>query len=780
MELNMNTVNQVPKGKVVYAQGTEVDSVSLVVKGRVFVYNAGTKILCGPGSFLGVSDLVEGKYAANYYTVEDVQLFPVKVKNLEDMENLFENRTDYRSTVVTALSKQIAELNKVYAILNKGAASLRTFIQNNYHTYQEIGKKNSVSVVKVPELNEIPEQECYEDMGALAYYVECASLPAEIQKAYYAHGSAIAAHHMEEQIQTVELLQEHCEELAGYVQNLIQWLAGSQENCLFSLVARMALDMKKMKVDMSGINKLVQSIRAKVLEVENFMVSKTGRKFEIDKEKMEQVYALIAMEEAEAVEEDTDEISAEIAIRYAGVDTETIEKELNGSLGKILAYSELPEETCTKFQQYVLAFLNMHDKASTEDDARKLRKNIANGFYEIYEAVFLKAYKEKENERVIDLFLNYGFVDERLLTKEQLIELYCAEDQNNGEGPCNVYTGRSWLAAVLEGKKEPSKSEFDMDYGESLRDMKKSGQITEEEMKEAQNDQMKKFQYEIKNMFRYNSRVVSGQISIFVPILYKDQFMGHLDQSLMTTDKANAIIKKITSVDYSLFYREGMINDKDKGIDKEYIQQEVFPDIILLPTYGSNGAMWQEIEGRRRTSHSRFLFPIFAENDMEDIFIRVCGRFRWELCRTIQGTTWNDVKYKSLTSEYVDYIQFYKKNRALSEEKKEKLKMQIQKGRGNTREVFVLDYVLWVKNECTGSMRLNKVAREILATYCPFVKEIREKLNGQPLFQEAMARQQREMQKKVKELDLRYRTLEKKGVVISEEMKQTLEFYRDK
>ena len=293
-----------------------------------------------------------------------------------------------------------------------------------------------------------------------------------------------------------------------------------------------------------------------------------------------------------------------------------------------------------------------------------------------------------------------------------------------------MYTGRSWLAAVLEGKKEPSKSEFDMDYGESLRDMKKSGQITEEEMKEAQNDQMKKFQYEIKNMFRYNSRVVSGQISIFVPILYKDQFMGHLDQSLMTTDKANAIIKKITSVDYSLFYREGMINDKDKGIDKEYIQQEVFPDIILLPTYGSNGAMWQEIEGRRRTSHSRFLFPIFAENDMEDIFIRVCGRFRWELCRTIQGTTWNDVKYKSLTSEYVDYIQFYKKNRALSEEKKEKLKMQIQKGRGNTREVFVLDYVLWVKNECTGSMRLNKVAREILATYCPFVKEIREKLNG--------------------------------------------------
>lgn len=780
MELNMNTVNQVSKGKVVYLQGTEVDSVSLVVKGRVFVYNASTKILCGPGSFLGVSDLIEGKYVTSYYTVEDVQLFPVKAKNLEDMENLFENRTDYRSTVVMALSKQIAELNKVYTVLNKGAASLRTFIESSYHTYQEIGKRNSVTVVKVPELEELPEQESYEDMGAVAYYVECASLPSEVQKAYYAHGSAIAIHHMEEQIQTVETLQEHCEELAVYVQNLFQWLESSQDNCLFSLVARMALDMKKLKVDMSGIHKMVQSIRAKILEVENFMVSKTGRKFEIDKEKFEQVYALIATEEADTGEEDADEISAETAVRYAGVNPETIEKELNGSLGKILSYSELPEETCTKFQQHVLAFLNMHDKSSTEDDARKLRKNIANGFYEIYEAVFLKAYKEKKSDPVIDLFLNYGFVDERLLTKEQLLELYCAQDQNNGEGPCNVYTGRSWLTAVLEGKKEPSKSEFDMDYGETLRDMKKSGQITEEEMKEAQTDQLRKFRYELKNMFRYNSRVVSGQISIFVPILYKEQFMGHLDQSLMTTDKVNALMKKITSVDYSLFYRESMINDKEKGIEKEYIQQEVFPDIILMPTYGSNGAMWQEIEGRKRTSHGRFLFPIFAENDMEDIFIRVCGRFRWELCRTIQGTTWNDVKYKSLTSEYVDYIQFYKKNRSLSEERKEKLKMQIQKGRGNTREVFVLDYVLWVKNESTGSMRMNKVAREILATYCPFVKEIREKLNGQPLFQEAMARQQRESQKKLKELDLRYRTLEKKGVVITEEMNRTLEFYRDK
>ena len=69
-----------------------------------------------------------------------------------------------------------------------------------------------------------------------------------------------------------------------------------------------------------------------------------------------------------------------------------------------------------------------------------------------------------------------------MLKKEQLLELYCLQDKNNEEGPCKIYTIKEWLTAVYEGRKEPSKSEFDVDYPETLRDMKKSGQITEDEI----------------------------------------------------------------------------------------------------------------------------------------------------------------------------------------------------------------------------------------------------------------------------------------------------------
>jgi hypothetical protein len=241
----------------------------------------------------------------------------------------------------------------------------------------------------------------------------------------------------------------------------------------------------------------------------------------------------------------------------------------------------------------------------------------------------------------------------------------------------------------------------------------------------------------------------------------------------------NSELNALLNIDYSVFYREIMYVNNEKGIEKEYVMKQVFPDIILMPTVGYNGVMWQEISEKRKSKEGRFIFPIFTETTLKDLLIKVLGRFRWELCRTIQGSAWNNIKYKSLTSEYSDYIQFYRKNNNLSEEVKEKVKVQIQKGRNNYREIFLIDYEAWMKSESSGGIRLNKVARELLATYCPFSKSIRERVTGQPLFSDAMARFERNSQKKVKELELRYRALEKDKIDITEELMENLIFYRD-
>jgi len=218
-------------------------------------------------------------------------------------------------------------------------------------------------------------------------------------------------------------------------------------------------------------------------------------------------------------------------------------------------------------------------------------------------------------------------------------------------------------------------------------------------------------------MFAYNNRLVNGVISIFVPFLHGENIIRSIKQLYVTSQKMNDALKEILEVDYSLFYRERVYMDMEKGIEKEYIMEEVFPDIILLPTTGCNGIMWQDISGKRKNTKGRFIFPILSEVPVKDNLIKVCGRFRWELCRSIQGTAWNNIKYKSLTSEYADYLQFYRKSRDLTEDAKEKLKSQIQRGRGNYREVFVIDYEVWIKGESTGALRLNRSAREIEGRY---------------------------------------------------------------
>jgi len=198
-----------------------------------------------------------------------------------------------------------------------------------------------------------------------------------------------------------------------------------------------------------------------------------------------------------------------------------------------------------------------------------------------------------------------------------------------------------------------------------------------------------------------------------------------------------------------------------------------------MPTVGTNAVMWQDISGRKRGTPARFIFPVLFDADLYLNMVKLCGRFRWEMCRTIEGIAWNDIKYKSLTSEYSDYIQFYKKNKNLSEEKKEKIKLQIQKGRNNSREIFVIDYETWINFESTGAIKLNKLARKILATYCPFSKKIRDQLTIQPVFEEAFARFNKNRLKKIKELEGRYRMLQKDNIQPTEEMIDTLNYYKE-
>ena len=157
--------------------------------------------------------------------------------------------------------------------------------------------------------------------------------------------------------------------------------------------------------------------------------------------------------------------------------------------------------------------------------------------------------------------------------------------------------------------------------------------------------------------------------------------------------------------------------------------------------------------------------------------IDVVGKYRWEICRKIQGVRWNDISEPSLTSEYYDFLEFYKKNRLLSSEGKEKLKSTLTRVKGSFREFFVLDYINWIRYESSGNFRLNKVSREILSRYCPFPHEIRYKLIENPMFKGIFSKYENLMIQKENKIKNSLSRYKNEGGEITQELMDTLHFY---
>jgi len=726
----------------------------------------------GPGAFIAVSDALHGTYQSTYTASDDVIIYVFAVDYKEDLEKILSINKDYNGFMIASLNKIIYELGQTYQSIIKYGRDLYNLLTDHYKLYYESASRLGYTARKpqwVDDLTKI-ETDMEPDHDKINYYMECAKIPIDVMKSFYAVSNFITVYQIEEQADLINQLNEFLKAYTRKLCLMTEYLIDESDKSLFGLIASHAIEIVNADGNCNQLLEILDNIVENINGLEAFFESRLGRKLSINRKRIEEIYRLINTGTKDM------EMSVQTYIKYSVEESEKALAELEDSFLQILNYSGIDEEKAKQMQGIMLDFVNLKDRMSSDDNARKIRKQLTDMYYELYKAVFLKAYHDKQVPKIIDMFLKFGYADERLLSKEQILSLYFLEDE---EADINVYNIKEWLTLIYEGQKEPSKNEFDQEYSEMLISMKSRGMITEEQLREYTSNNERKLDYEIQNMFRYNNRITSGQITTFVPVLHKDALSGMPDKSFITAKKIKEAVDKLLEIDFSVFDWEILYADKSRNIEKEYIIKRVYPDIILMPTVGINAIMWQDITGRRRGSPGRFIFPVLFEADLFLNMVKVCGRFRWEMCRTIEGVAWNDIKYKSLTSEYSDYLQFYKKNKNLSEEKKEKIKQQIQKGRNNSREIFVLDYEAWINFESGGAIKLNKPVREILATYCPFSRQIREQLAIQPVFEEAFARFNRERLKKIREIEGRYRMLQKDNIQLTQELIDTLNYYKE-
>lgn len=757
------TTKEISQGQVLFESGQKLDALYLIVKGSVSVFHAGGKHMLRSGDVIGICEL-DCKEAYMEYRAEEKTTVIVYPFIKGTLAQLFEINSDTMRYFQSSAFRQLNAVMSRYKLLKAECVSLYEYVSGSYGNYVKLCEEYHVSPGQPSEYEEfgalLMEEDVPQWLGGYYSSLEQILAAGEIRKA----DSDFVCGLLERASRDIHDLVLLCSQMLEYKKDICKILMNGSGldllELMMALYARAAakdgLDEGKVVSLQKNMKDILMRLKGQSREDDALYQS---RKATVEKQ-FKEIEKRCTQAQSET-EEQTDEFMSE---------------ELPDSLNKILSYAECGKELSDSFRRNIGKYRKIVNKNGTEDEIRTLRKDITSEFYQVYEAAFMRSLSDKQIPTVVKMFFNFGYVDEELAGMKNAVYLYRLTDQLPTSPKEGVYTFYEWLTAVYEGKKEPSRNEFDLDYTAYLHEEKRMGKISQEEESRLLHDSASKVRYELQNVFPLVNKMSFGRISTFCPVFSEHNVMKELKSMLVSKDRIFEIINQIRSRDYGAYYRETLFTKPEQGVNKEFINVEVLPDFILTPNVGTRGVMWQEIEGKRRTTPARMLGSIFQMEDLTQILTRLTGEFRWEMCKRIQGARWNDVSERSLTSEYFDYIQFYRKNQDLSSDAKDKIRTDMGRAKNSFKEMFIMDYIAWIQYESNGSPRLNKVARGILFTYCAFSTEIREKLKANPMYRELVERYDVHMGQKRHRMDNLCQKLNSMGKGIPEEIEREKEF----
>lgn len=748
-------------GDVIFQTGNKITSIGIVVKGNVNIIGEYNTVTVSSGSMIGLSDVYADEYIFDYVASDEVTLFAYNYTNSEDLVTMLKIKPELSSIFVNTMFRTMSMHVSEYERMRSHCNYLYKYIKDAYQEYKNLCIAFGVPVKAIPEIDDLEPYEMKEtlDSWLIDYYKKLYAVPTDMKKAFYGMSKSICYGTVMEVAKHIVSVHEMNVAMTEYITRLEDIVMNESESDLFSLYTGISFKVYKAKMDTATVDAKLESI---ITLMKDSYIS--------DKEMVEKRVT------AYKTKLENTDFSGDDTANDGDVEDGKLRADLVDSLETIMDYAKMSDESKAVFRDLINSYKAMPDKNSVDTECRAIRKQITAQFFEIYESVALRYFEDFGTPIVIKMFLYFGYVDEELAGIGNAEKLYKMAETRYPDGEGHVFMLIDWLKQIYEGNKEPSKNQFDVDYATFIRDEKRSGRITEKEGERLLQDGVKKVNYEMANVVRSANQITFGRISNYCPVFSEHNLIKSLDAMYIYNSTISEAIEHVKRIDYSAFYRESSFSDERNGINKVFLQTEVIPDVILMPNVGSRGLMWQEYYGNYRNTPARMFVSVFCSELIEDIVIRMTGEFRWELCKRIQGPRWNDITDKSLTSEYSDYAQFYRKNNDLSPEAKEKIKLNLSRCKNNFRELFVREYMVWVKFESAGSARLNKVSRQIMYNYCPFHPDLRPSLQKNPMFTDIMERYENRKIKKLSQVDLLFRKIEKEGGKITPELQAHRDF----
>lgn len=437
-------------------------------------------------------------------------------------------------------------------------------------------------------------------------------------------------------------------------------------------------------------------------------------------------------------------------------------------LQKCLNQFEVPDDTKKRMLAAVDAFKKLEDKMDTHGDGRKIKNELSAAYWKVYNAA-VRSYFEKPDAFPPEgkLLMRFGLLDETLIADEDTESLHKFPFTQISED-YQIFYVDEWLRKIFEGKDGPSISEL----GETFQEVSKRG---EDDIKAYTDDPtFGLVAYEIDHMVKSAVRMCAGGPAYSFPILSKEFCGSGLEKKLLTKEKLSAAVKELMKLDYRLFIRDVKVVVADKAY---FVDKEVLPNFIIIPSTGSQGIAWQELDGRSKETRARIVLPALLQGDIKEILMDLFAKFRWNLGRTIAGYNWASPTEGGVTGAYFEYVSFYKKNTELTEEDKEKCKERFDKY-ADISGKFSSEYTDWLTFEKEGVQKLNAVARGIFAKFVPFSKRIRENLAKFPAYEKLLYKDGNLRTKAIQELETRIKAFETDSLEVPQEFRDAIEFQK--
>ena len=182
--------------------------------------------------------------------------------------------------------------------------------------------------------------------------------------------------------------------------------------------------------------------------------------------------------------------------------------------------------------------------------------------------------------------------------------------------------------------------------------------------------------------------------------IFTREFYHCTERGTGTRENVIDVLRWIESLDPGVFHR----------IHKN-IPNRIVPYVLLVPTYGDRGFCWEPFDRYNRvTSRGRIVVPMYPK-DLKIAVLTAVADLRWQVAKEKASYYWME---EGLTGQYYQHF--------------DQMKLK-----GDVKEFFIEDYILWMTKEATGVQRLDKDVRGIFWRNMPFPKPLKEDLRKRSL-----------------------------------------------